>query len=48
MKPLHEKEIDQAKDIVAASDRAPATFAFDVSFMEPEPDGAGCSLRAMK
>jgi len=41
MKPLHEKEIDQAKDIVAESGRDPDAFTFDVSFMEPDPDGGG-------
>jgi len=41
MKPLHEKEIDQAKHIVAESGRDPGAFAFDVSFMEPDPDGGG-------
>ena len=41
MKPLHEKEIDQAKESIAASGRDPDAFTFDVSFMEPDPDGGG-------
>lgn len=41
MKPLHEKEIDQARESIAASGRDPDAFIFDVSFMEPDPDGGG-------
>ena len=41
MKPLHEQEIEQAKERVSASGRAPDGFDFAVSFMEPGPDGGG-------
>jgi hypothetical protein len=41
MKPLHEREIDEARAQVAQSGRDPADFAFDLAFMEPDPDGGG-------
>lgn len=41
MKPLHEQEIEAAKDKVSASGRDPAAFDFAVAFMEPDPDGGG-------
>ncbi|MBM3595470.1 MAG: hypothetical protein FJX31_06740 [Alphaproteobacteria bacterium] len=41
MKPLHEKELDQAREMVAASGHDPRRFDFALSFMEPDPDGGG-------
>lgn len=41
MKPLHEKEIDEARQKLAESGRNPDDFSFDVKFMEPDPDGGG-------
>ncbi len=41
MKPLHEKEIDQAREFLAESGRKPDDYSFDVNFMEPDPDGGG-------
>lgn len=41
MKPLHEREIDEARERLAQSGRDPAVFTFDLAFMEPDPDGGG-------
>ena len=41
MKPLHEQEIDDARQKLAESGRNADDFAFDVQFMEPDPDGGG-------
>jgi len=41
MKPLHEQELDDARQKLAVNGRAAEDFTFDVSFMEPDPDGAG-------
>lgn len=41
MKPLHEQELDEARHKVTSSGRNADDFAFDVQFMEPDPDGGG-------
>ncbi|MCB2062522.1 MAG: hypothetical protein KDE25_03510 [Novosphingobium sp.] len=41
MKPLHEKEIEEARAKLAEAGRDPDLFSFDVKFMEPDPDGGG-------
>ena len=41
MKPLHEQEVEDARQRVAASGRSADDFRFDVKFMEPDPDGGG-------
>ena len=41
MKPLHQKEIEEAQQIIAESGREPGDFTFEVAFMEPDPDGGG-------
>ncbi len=41
MTPLHEQEIEDARDKVTASGRNADDFAFDVAFLEPDPDGGG-------
>lgn len=41
MKPLHEQEIEEARQKLASSGRSADDFAFDVEFMEPDPDGGG-------
>ena len=41
MRPLHEQEIEEARERVVAARRDVSDFAFDVNFMEPDPDGGG-------
>jgi len=41
MQPLHEIELDDAKQRLAAHGRDPADFDFALSFQEPDPDGGG-------
>ncbi len=41
MKPLQEQELGEARKKLASHGRAVDDFAFDVSFMEPDPDGGG-------
>lgn len=41
MKPLHEHELDEARQKLAATGRNADDFAFDLTFMEPDPDGGG-------
>jgi hypothetical protein len=41
MNPLHEQEIEEAKERIVAAHRVASDFAFNVSFMEPDPDGGG-------
>lgn len=41
MKPLHEQEFDEARQKLEAIGRNVDDFAFDVLFMEPDPDGGG-------
>jgi hypothetical protein len=41
MRPLHEQEIEAAKERIAATGRDQGHFAFDLAFMEPDPDGGG-------
>lgn len=41
MTPLHLQEIEEAKERVVTAHRDVSDFAFDVAFMEPDPDGGG-------
>ncbi|RYG30574.1 MAG: hypothetical protein EON93_14555 [Burkholderiales bacterium] len=41
MTPLHEQEIEDAREKVTASGGNADDFRFDVAFMEPDPDGGG-------
>ena len=41
MKPLHEQEVESAKQTVGETGRDPGNFDFAVVFMEPDPDGGG-------
>ena len=41
MKPMHEQEIEEAKERIATAHRDASDFAFEVAFMEPDPDGGG-------
>ncbi len=41
MKPMHEQELEEAKERIAAAHRDVSTYAFDLAFLEPDPDGGG-------
>ncbi len=41
MTPLHEQEIEEAKERIVAARREVSDYAFEVDFMEPDPDGGG-------
>ena len=41
MNHLHEQEIEEAKERIVTAHRDASDFAFDVAFMEPDPDGGG-------
>jgi hypothetical protein len=38
---MYEDELVRARALIGASGRDPADFAFEVEYMEPDPDGAG-------
>jgi hypothetical protein len=41
MRPMHETEIEEAKERVVTAHRDPSDFSFEVAFMEPDQDGGG-------
>jgi hypothetical protein len=38
---MYEDELAKAHEILRAAGRDPADFAFEMEYMEPDPDGAG-------
>lgn len=38
---MYEDELAKAHELLVASGRTPEDFAFEMEFMEPDPDGAG-------